>query len=80
MAFDDTITENIKTSLAEIPHPSLPKGSSIYGGTKIFPDYQAEEGERFILDRVPFVVQAYEAIYDKLAEMDAKGATNVSIR
>lgn len=45
--FDDTITENIAKSLAEIPHPSLPKGSNIYGGTKIFPDYQAEEGETY---------------------------------
>jgi hypothetical protein len=32
-------------SLSEIPHPSLPEGSSIYGGTKVFPDYQAEDGE-----------------------------------
>ena len=35
---DDTIAANIATSLAEIPHPSLPKGSNIYGGTKLFPD------------------------------------------
>ena len=40
-------------------------------------NYQAEDGERFILDRVPFVVQAYEAIYDKLAERDAKQSTDV---
>lgn len=33
--------------LSEIPHPSLLKGSNIYGGTKIFPDYQAEEGESY---------------------------------
>lgn len=46
-AFDETITENIAASLAEIPHPSLPKGSNIYGGTKIFPDYQAENGESY---------------------------------
>ena len=45
--FDETITANIATSLAEIPHPSLPKGSSIYGGTKIFPDYQASEGQSY---------------------------------
>ena len=44
---DDSIAENIKTSLAEIPHPALPKGSNIYGGTKIFPDYQAENGESY---------------------------------
>jgi uncharacterized repeat protein (TIGR04044 family) len=34
-------------SLAEIAHPSLPAGSNIYGATKIFPDYQAEEGESY---------------------------------
>lgn len=44
---DQTIAENIKKSLAEIPHPSLPKGSNIYGGTKLFPDYQAENGETY---------------------------------
>lgn len=44
---DDQITANIATSLAEIPHPSLPKGSNIYGSTKIFPDYQAENGESY---------------------------------
>lgn len=35
-------------------------------------NYQAEDGERFILDRVPFVVQAYDAIYEKLGELDAR--------
>jgi uncharacterized repeat protein (TIGR04044 family) len=35
-------------SLAEIAHPSLPPGSNIYGSTKIFPDYQAEEGESYL--------------------------------
>lgn len=44
---DQLIAENIKKSLAEIPHPSLPKGSNIYGGTKLFPDYQAEGGESY---------------------------------
>lgn len=34
-------------SLEEIPHPSLPEGSSIYGGTKVFPDLQAEGGETY---------------------------------
>ena len=34
-------------SLAEIPHPSLPEGSTIYGATKVFPDYQAEDGETY---------------------------------
>ena len=34
-------------SLVEIAHPSLPPGSNIYGSTKIFPDYQAAEGESY---------------------------------
>lgn len=42
---DQTIAENIQRSLSEIPHPALPKGSNIYGSTKIFPDYKAEDGE-----------------------------------
>ena len=44
---DDTIAANIAKSIGEIPHPSLPKGSNIYGSTKIFPDYQAEPGESY---------------------------------
>src|ERR1700682_4898552 len=44
---DDAITANIEKSLAEIPHPALPKGSNIYGGTKIFPDYKASDGETY---------------------------------
>lgn len=44
---DTPIRENAEASRAEIPHPSLPAGSSIYGQTKIFPDYQAEEGESY---------------------------------
>lgn len=46
--FDDTIAENIAKSLAEVPHPSLPKGSNLYGSTKIFPDYQASEGQSYL--------------------------------
>ena len=45
---DDTIAANITKSLGEIPHPSLAKGSNIYGSTKIFPDYQAEPGESYL--------------------------------
>ncbi|BBX63810.1 GTP cyclohydrolase II [Mycobacterium saskatchewanense] len=45
MPFDESIAEKIATSLAEIPHPSQPKGANIYGSTKIFPDYQAGDGE-----------------------------------
>jgi uncharacterized repeat protein (TIGR04044 family) len=42
---EDLLTANIAKSLSEIPHPSLPKGTSMYGGTKIFPDYRASEGQ-----------------------------------
>jgi uncharacterized repeat protein (TIGR04044 family) len=45
--FEASIAENIAKSIAEIPHPSLPKGSNIYGGTKIFPDVQAQEGQSY---------------------------------
>ncbi|WP_345383948.1 MSMEG_0572/Sll0783 family nitrogen starvation response protein, partial [Pseudonocardia yuanmonensis] len=41
------LTDLEKQSLEEIPHPSMPEGSSIYGGTKVFPDYQAENGETY---------------------------------
>ncbi len=41
------LTDTEKQSLEEIAHPSLPEGSSIYGGTKVFPDYQAENGETY---------------------------------
>lgn len=44
---DAQISENIQKSLEEIPHPSLPQGSNLYGSTKIFPDYEAEEGEAY---------------------------------
>jgi uncharacterized repeat protein (TIGR04044 family) len=44
---DAQIAANIARSIAEIPHPSLPKGSNLYGSTKIFPDFQAEDGETY---------------------------------
>ncbi|MCU1404127.1 MAG: sulfur reduction protein DsrE [Glaciihabitans sp.] len=44
---DQQIIDNIEKSRGEIAHPSLPKGSNIYGSTKIFPDYQAENGESY---------------------------------
>ena len=44
---ESTIAANIETSLNEIQHPSLPKGTSLYGSTKVFPDFQAEEGESY---------------------------------
>ena len=42
------LTELEAKSLAEIPHPSLPTGTNLYGSTKIFPDYEAEEGESYL--------------------------------
>ena len=42
------LTELEAQSLAEIPHPSLPAGSNLYGSTKLFPDYKAEEGESYL--------------------------------
>jgi uncharacterized repeat protein (TIGR04044 family) len=42
---DEELKANQLASLNEIPHPSLPAGSSLYGSTKIFPDYRAGEGE-----------------------------------
>jgi len=42
------LTELEAASLAEIPHPSLPAGTNLYGSTKIFPDYEAEEGESYL--------------------------------
>jgi len=41
------LTETEKASLNEIAHPSLPAGSTLYGTTKVFPDYQAEAGESY---------------------------------
>src|ERR1700733_4626030 len=42
------IQANIEKSLSEIPHPSQAAGTSIYGTTKIFPDYRAENGESYL--------------------------------
>ncbi|MDT4969897.1 MAG: hypothetical protein QOG22_40, partial [Pseudonocardiales bacterium] len=44
---EDLLSANIAKSMSEIPHPSLPKGTNIYGSTKLFPDYQAEDGETY---------------------------------
>ncbi|MCM3882465.1 MSMEG_0572/Sll0783 family nitrogen starvation response protein [Frankia sp. R82] len=41
-------TEQQRRSLAEIPHPALSPGTSLYGSTKIFPDFQAREGEVYL--------------------------------
>jgi hypothetical protein len=40
-----TELSDVEKSLEGIPHPSLLEGSSIAGGTKVFPDLQAENGE-----------------------------------
>jgi len=48
LATAEEIAANAAASLAEIPHPSLAKGSNLYGSTKIFPDYQAGEGESYL--------------------------------
>ena len=47
-AFDDEIMANIEKSVGEIPHPSQAKGTNLYGSTKIFPDYQASEGQSYL--------------------------------
>ena len=44
---DEDLKAAQQASLGEIPHPSLPPGSNLYGSTKIFPDYQAGEGESY---------------------------------
>ncbi|MET0414391.1 MAG: MSMEG_0572/Sll0783 family nitrogen starvation response protein [Actinoplanes sp.] len=41
------LTDLEQKSLNEIPHPALAEGASIYGGTKVFPDYKAEEGQSY---------------------------------
>jgi uncharacterized repeat protein (TIGR04044 family) len=47
MAVEPQISDQEMASLMEIPHPSKGIGESIYGSTKVFPDYQAEEGETY---------------------------------
>ena len=42
------LTELERKSLEEIPHPSLGAGANLYGSTKLFPDYMAEEGESYL--------------------------------
>jgi uncharacterized repeat protein (TIGR04044 family) len=48
MAIAPTLNDQETASIAEIPHPSKDLGESIYGATKVFPDYQAEKGESYI--------------------------------
>lgn len=47
-SFDTEIMDNIAKSLSEVPHPSQATGTNLYGGTKIFPDYQASEGQSYL--------------------------------
>ena len=88
--FDDEILAKIETSKNEIPHPSLPKGSSIYGSTKIFPDIQAEPGQSYLTlvhgiaheSSVSFVacLQALRALrkgFDSVLYFYGPGAMNV---
>lgn len=48
MAIAPSLTENEIASIREIPHPTQELGGSIYGSTKVFPDYQAEKGESYL--------------------------------
>ena len=48
MAVEPKLNEQEIASLMEIPHPSKEVGASIYGSTKVFPDYQAEPGETYL--------------------------------
>ena len=45
MAVQQQLNDQEIASLMEIPHPTKQVGDSIYGSTKVFPDYQAENGE-----------------------------------
>ncbi|MTD44438.1 MSMEG_0572 family nitrogen starvation response protein [Conexibacter sp. W3-3-2] len=47
MAVEPKLTDQEIASLMEIPHPSKAVGDSLYGETKVFPDYQAEPGETY---------------------------------
>ncbi|MCW2868422.1 MAG: sulfur reduction protein DsrE [Marmoricola sp.] len=46
--YDDEILAAMKKSTEEIPHPSQTKGTNLYGSTKLFPDYQASEGQSYL--------------------------------
>ena len=47
MAVEPKLSDQEIASLMEIPHPTKEVGDSIYGQTKVFPDYQAEPGETY---------------------------------
>jgi uncharacterized repeat protein (TIGR04044 family) len=48
MAVETKLTDQEIASVMEIAHPSKAPGESIYGATKVFPDYQAEPGESYL--------------------------------
>lgn len=48
MATETKLTDQEIASMMEIAHPSKGTGESIYGTTKVFPDYQAEPGETYL--------------------------------
>ena len=48
MAVEPKLSDAEIASLMGIPHPSKGPGESIYGATKVFPDYQAEPGETYL--------------------------------
>lgn len=48
MAVQQKLNEAEIASLMEIQHPTKAVGESIYGSTKVFPDYQAEPGESYL--------------------------------
>jgi uncharacterized repeat protein (TIGR04044 family) len=48
MAVAAKLTDQEIASVMEIAHPSKAPGESIYGSTKVFPDYQAEPGESYL--------------------------------
>src|SRR6202046_5435999 len=48
MAVAPKLTDAEIASMMEIAHPSKSIGESIYGQTKVFPDYQAEPGETYL--------------------------------
>ncbi|WP_374122164.1 MSMEG_0572/Sll0783 family nitrogen starvation response protein [Frankia sp. AiPa1] len=45
---DPRLAEQERRSLIEIPHPVLSPGTSLYGSIKIFPDFQAHDGEAYL--------------------------------
>jgi uncharacterized repeat protein (TIGR04044 family) len=48
MAVQAQMNDQEIASLMEVPHPAKGIGDSIYGSTKVFPDYQAEAGESYL--------------------------------